>query len=69
MMFAVIVASAYEKPVNTADDLLQSGKFSFATVEHSLSHLQTQQRQSMLMSPCLSLILFVSSDLHSSSIP
>ena len=29
MMFAVIVASTYEKPVNTADDLLKSGKSLF----------------------------------------
>ena len=26
MMFAVIVASKYEKPINTAEDLLKSGK-------------------------------------------
>ena len=29
MMFAVIVASTYEKPVNNADDLLKSGKCLF----------------------------------------
>ena len=26
MMFAVIVASKYEKPINTAEDLLKSGQ-------------------------------------------
>ena len=26
MMFAVIVAAKYEKPINTAEDLLKSGK-------------------------------------------
>ena len=29
MMYAVIVASTYEKAVNTADDLLKSGKCIF----------------------------------------
>ena len=36
MMFAVIVASAYEKPVNTADDLLQSGESPLESIAVSL---------------------------------
>ena len=41
MMFAVIVASTFEKPVNTAEDLLQSGNCPFTEILKVVSAVNT----------------------------